>query len=214
MEIINLGVGGATSEEILRDQLPKAIEFNPDLVILLSGTNDLLYSKKLTSIERWQKATESMLKELTSRKIQVILLSIPPCNEEYLFLRHKKECYSNPDVNGQICLANTILSNLAIQYHAYIVDLHKLVLSYGPIGEEKSLLRNMKNSNLHDGVHLTKIGYDKLADLIVETMNLLFIDGQRIACIGDSLTAGADMIGFGTATGDTYPGRLKEKLGY
>ena len=88
MEIINLGIGGATSEEVLKDQLPKAIEFTPDLVILMSGTNDLLYSKKLTSVERWKAATEKMLQELTSRKIQVILPTIPPCNEEYLFLRH------------------------------------------------------------------------------------------------------------------------------
>ena len=214
MEIINLGIGGATSEEVLKDQLPKAIEFTPDLVILMSGTNDLLYSKKLTSVERWKAATEKMLQELTSRKIQVILPTIPPCNEEYLFLRHKKECYSNPDVNGQICLVNDLLKELASIYHCHVVDLHKLVVSYGPVGEEKSLLRNMKNSNLHDGVHLTKIGYDKFADLIVEAMNYLFIDGQRIACMGDSLTAGADMIGFGTATGDTYPGRLKAKLSY
>ena len=212
MEIINLGIGGATSEEVLKDQLPKAIEFNPDLVILMSGTNDLLNSRKLTSIERWKSATTSMLEELTKRNIQVILPTLPPCNEEYLFLRHKKSCYPNSDVNGQICLVNNILRELATQYHCHVVDLHKLVLSYGPVGEENSLLRNMKNSNLHDGVHLTKIGYDKMADLIVEVMNYLYIDGQRIACMGDSLTAGADMAGFGTATGDTYPGRLNAKL--
>jgi lysophospholipase L1-like esterase len=41
VELTNLGVGGATSADVIRDQLPRAIELQPQLVTLSVGPNDI-----------------------------------------------------------------------------------------------------------------------------------------------------------------------------
>jgi lysophospholipase L1-like esterase len=45
LELANLAVGGATSEEVL-GQLPRAIELEPDLVTVVCGANDALLSTR------------------------------------------------------------------------------------------------------------------------------------------------------------------------
>jgi lysophospholipase L1-like esterase len=42
----NLAEVGATSEEVEREQLPRALELEPDLVTLVCGANDVLYSTR------------------------------------------------------------------------------------------------------------------------------------------------------------------------
>jgi len=38
------------------------------------------------------------------------------------------------------------------------------------------------------------------------------LPASRVVCLGDSITMGIAMQGEGTATGDTYPGRLAVML--
>jgi lysophospholipase L1-like esterase len=52
----------------------------------------------------------------------------------------------------------------------------------------------------------------KLAEMIKAEIDRMKLHCERIACLGDSTTYGAGMTGHGTATGDTYPGVLKQLL--
>jgi lysophospholipase L1-like esterase len=51
-EVTNLGVNGATSADVVADQLPRAVALHPDLVTLSVGLNDLVQRKDVQEFER------------------------------------------------------------------------------------------------------------------------------------------------------------------
>lgn len=83
-----------------------------------------------------------------------------------------------------------------------------------PKHNKDSFIRNVKNSNAEDGVHLTTKGNRYIARKVFNFLkeNFLIKKNMKIICFGDSLTYGAFLDGKGTSSGSTYSSFLFEKL--
>ena len=74
LNVINAGVSGETTGEGLL-RLPEVIErYQPSLLILLEGGNDILRNKSATTI---QKNLDSMITIALEKGIQVVLIGVP-----------------------------------------------------------------------------------------------------------------------------------------
>lgn len=72
VEYVNIGVSGATTGDLLTDQLAKIIELKPDLITIAIGANDITHWK---SSSQTLKNFETIKKELTSKTSAKILIS-------------------------------------------------------------------------------------------------------------------------------------------
>ena len=213
VEVINAGVGGNSSANLLPRVHEDVIAKHPDLVILMVGTNDALNSQKLTAPEVFAANLEKLVTEMTGSGSEVILMTIPPCVPDYLFERHSRSAYGDVSPGERIRRVNDIIREIAVSNGLRMVDLHALVQSHGGASTEADcLIRNEANSGRKDGVHPTEAGYRIVAEAIYEVLTEegQSYEGQRIVCFGDSITYGAGMKKAGTADRDatTYPGRL------
>lgn len=212
--VINKGIGGNNSFDLLRRVHRDVLELKPDLVIVLVGTNDLMNTKKMVPADQFIQNLEQLTDTLTFHDMEVVVVSPPPVDEKYLFERHDSTMFNMPP--------NTILSHAAAaikelsQRKGYLfVDLFHDLSSKGiPDHNKDEIIVNITNSGKNDGVHLTKTGNVLLAQLIFNTIIEKYgsLKGKRIVCFGDSLTFGAFMEGEGTTNGNTYPAVLKKLI--
>ena len=212
--VINKGIGGNNSFDLLRRVHRDVLELKPDLVIVLVGTNDLMNTKKMVPADQFIQNLEQLTDTLTFHDMEVVVVSPPPVDEKYLFERHDSTMFNMPP--------NTILSHAAAaikelsQRKGYLfVDLFHDLNSKGiPDHNKDEIIVNITNSGKNDGVHFTKTGNVLLAQLIFNTINEKYgsLKGKRIVCFGDSLTFGAFMEGEGTTNGNTYPAVLKKLI--
>lgn len=77
-DVLNRGVGGQTTAQMLVRFRADVLNLNPKIVHLMAGTNDIAGNTGPTSINRIKEAIMSMVEQARARKIRVILASIPP----------------------------------------------------------------------------------------------------------------------------------------
>lgn len=115
VEIINRGIGGETTPQIIRRIEDDVLSLDPDLVILQMGDNDLktmavLPGTRERTIEQTYNNITSIAKTLSDHGIQVIITTIfPPAPIELL----RKPLWSD-EVNQSIDLVNERI--LAFEY--------------------------------------------------------------------------------------------------
>lgn len=72
VELVNLAVSGARFRDVLRDQLPRARDFKPDLVLLDVGANDVTHLTSSRSVRRdLEEILRSLLAENCEARIAV-----------------------------------------------------------------------------------------------------------------------------------------------
>ncbi len=211
-EVINQGVPGDNSNDLLSRLNQDLLFLDPDQVIMMIGTNDMLNSQNAVSLEQYEANLRSLADQMTASGIEIVMMTMPPCIEELLLTRHPASFYEPYGPNGKVDLANQIITQVASDYSIKLVDTFSIF--DGNIGlDSDSLIRNPVNSGTSDGVHPTPIGYQLIADAIY---NIIAEDvvspTHKIICFGDSITYGYDVLGAGTATGETYPGQLYYKV--
>lgn len=91
--VYNLGISGATSAQVLRDELPRALELKPEWAVVMAGTNDRINSYALVPASEYEANLRRIAEQLASAGIRVMLMTPPPCIEEYLYTRHPKAAY-------------------------------------------------------------------------------------------------------------------------
>lgn len=94
--VCNKGVAGNSSSDLLARLNHDVIDLNPDLVIVLVGTNDLLNSKIMVSVAELISNLERLTDSLRRHGIDVVLVSPPPVDSAYLFERHDADLYPLP----------------------------------------------------------------------------------------------------------------------
>ena len=62
-QVINAGVGGNTTKDLLVRIDRDVIDLNPDLVIVMVGTNDMLNSRKMVSYSDYTSNLELLVKK-------------------------------------------------------------------------------------------------------------------------------------------------------
>lgn len=210
VEVINAGVGGNTSGDLLKRVNADVIQQQPDMVLVMVGTNDMVNSGKLTSFEMYKKNLKTMIDVCKADSIQVLLMSPPPVDTLYLFQRHDREKF-NALPNDKLDSVRSIMAKLAADRDLIFIDLQSEFIARGlPRHNADEVIMNVMNSGYADGVHPTAEGYAFIGRLIYDRLlkEKLFHKDIKIVCFGDSITYGSRVEGAGTSTGDTYPAVL------
>jgi lysophospholipase L1-like esterase len=214
-EVQNIGVAGNNSVDLLRRVDTAVVARQPDLVLLLLGTNDMMNSKKLIPLDSFMQNYRELVQRIQTTGAKLVLLSIPPVDTGYIFQRHPRNAFE-VDPNEKIRLANKSIQQLTMSNPGlYFFDLYELFAKGGsPNRTRESLLVNEQNLGKPDGVHPTRDGYAKMAESLYAYLieKKLLKKNRKLICFGDSITFGAFMEGAGTTEGDSYPAQLKRLL--
>lgn len=212
--IINAGIGGNTTIDLLQRIDNDVIKKHPDIVLIMVGTNDMLNSKKMITYNDYKINLKKIVKKLKEEDINVILCSPPTVDSVYLFERHDRKLFTETP-NLKLDSITQIMSRISIEENLYYIDINsKFKYQNLPSHNLDNYIRNEKNSNARDGVHPTSLGYALIAETIFDflTEHDLLNKKIRIVCFGDSITYGHGVEGKGTSNGKTYPAILKMKI--
>lgn len=210
MEVINAGVGGHNTRDMLERLERDCLAHKPSLVILKAGTNDALNSKNLIEPAEIRANLRELADKIRSTGARLLLCTMLTFDEDYLLERHGGRApYGAIQPRERFDMALQAVRELATTEGLPLVDLHALFTGLGePRREAESLLRNEANCGARDGVHPNAAGYRVIAAAIWQAIVAHALPVERIVCLGDSITLGQHVQGTGTAGGETYPGLL------
>lgn len=215
-QVLNKGIAGNNSSDLLARVDKDVVANNPDLVILMVGSNDMINSKKFISINDYLSNLDSIVNLIKAGrpKVKLVVSSILPVEESYLFQRHDPEKFPVKP-NTKISQLNSAIEQFAKKENLIFIPLYDEFVKYGTnYTSQESLLVNSKNNTVDDGVHPTANGYKIIGDYFYRQLKekKLLRRNMLIVCFGDSITYGAFMLGRGTSEGDTYPAVLLRNL--
>ncbi|SKA31158.1 GDSL-like Lipase/Acylhydrolase family protein [Chitinophaga eiseniae] len=214
--VINKGVAGNSTADLLARVEKDVVALQPDLVVLMAGTNDMVNSHKLVPYGQYAAQYRQLVRRIRQAGARVVLMTSLPVDTGYLFQRHQRGLYDT-DPNRKIDSACAIVREIAVSEQVYCFDLHEVFVRHGePDRAAASLIINAANTGREDGIHPTAAGYRLMAAQLYAYLKKhhLLRRHHRILCFGDSITYGAFMDGAGTDTGDTYPAALKRLLNH
>jgi len=191
-KVINAGIGGNTTKDLLKRIDQDVLAKNPDVVIMMVGTNDMLNSKKMINYKNYKANLNTLIQKIKSTGSKLVLLSPIPADSKYLFERHDERLFKESP-NEKIDKAGDIVESLAKDNHVYFYDLNAEFKALNlPQHNQDMLIRNEKNSGKKDGVHPTALGYRFIAENVSYFLNehQLIKRHQKIICFGDSITRG------------------------
>ncbi len=134
--IANRGVGGDTTEDILR-RMDTILDVSPSKALIMVGINDLHQGIEVNQIFKNYK---KIIKELTSKNIDVILQSTIECSI----------IHCGGSILESVRDLNRMLSQYAIDNKIQYVNINK-----GMVSEGGGLLKQYS----YDGIHLLGSGY-------------------------------------------------------
>ena len=149
--LVNLGVGGATAADVLRWQLPQALELRPDLLTLSIGPNDITRERSLWAYAR---DIETILGAFTSGTGAVVVVNLIP---DLTVTPRFKGKEIEPLVRKRVVAFNEILASRAHTHGAEVVDL------YGASQLEVPRRPELIGA---DGYHPSDAGYARWAELM------------------------------------------------
>lgn len=203
IKVINAGVGGNTTVDLLKRVDKDVIAKKPDLVIMMVGTNDMLNTEKLIDYKTYSANLELLIKKIKSCGSKLVLMNPIPADSVYLFDRHDKSLFKETP-NEKIDKVGAIVKSLAMQNEVHFYDLNAEFKAMNlPLHNQDMFIRNQKNSGKKDGVHPTALGYRFIAQNVFHFLkeNELLKPNQNIICFGDSITRGG-------REGGNYPAYL------
>ena len=147
----NLGVGGATSADVLRAQVAPAIALGPQLVTLSVGPNDITQNVPLSVYERH---LDAILGRLTRETEAVVVLNLLPDLGVTPRFRDGPRRAIVARLTEEL---NDVIRRKGREYRAALVDL------YGPSREE---VPRRPELMADDGYHPSDAGYARWAELM------------------------------------------------
>ncbi|PEP48538.1 lipase [Bacillus wiedmannii] len=151
IEYANFAKRGLVTKEIRTQQLEKALTFNPDLVSIIAGANDVL--KGRWDHQEYKNNMEFMIDTLSKTDADIIIASLPDFTVRLPFSSEKKQV-----LKEQLLEANEIILSLSREYKLHHVDFwnHHLV-------NDNTLWST-------DLIHPNSKGYVKVAELIFSSL--------------------------------------------
>lgn len=212
--IMNKGIAGNTSSDLLERIESDVIAEDPDLVLVMVGTNDMLNSSKMLSYEEYASNLTEIVRRLKKRNIEVLLLSPPTVDTSYLFERHDKSLFVESP-NQKLDSVSRMMQNISAGENVGFLDIHRSFSDLGlPQHNSDNYIQNEINSDRRDGVHPTGHGYSFISKQIFQYLEveMMLQKDMKIICFGDSITRGSNVEGSGTSTGKTYPAYLSAMI--
>jgi lysophospholipase L1-like esterase len=206
-EIINSGVGGNNTVDLLARIEDDCLKHKPNLTILMVGTNDM-NSRKYIPILEFEQNMRKIIRMILNKNSKILLMNILPVYEPYLMTRHNPEFYQPEGHTRRKAQMNELIKNLALEYKLYFLDVHHLFEKVGNVGvDASSLIKNEVNSQTKDGVHPTPDGYRLIGTSVYQEIVHQKLPTKKIVCFGDSIT-----IGDGIPNGANYPAYLNKLI--
>lgn len=149
IHLINLGIPGVTVRDVLRLELPIALDAHPDLITLWLGVNDIVAN---VPADRYASDLNTLLARLrvNAPRARIAIANIPDLTLLPYFAQTNSVALTQ-----QVQAYNTAIAGAAQRYQAILVD----------------LTRQNYNLQAHpeyissDGLHPTDIGYQQLANV-------------------------------------------------
>ncbi len=205
--IFNAGIGGNNTVDLLKRIDKDCLTHQPDLTILKIGTNDM-NSMKHIALPQYEANLRNIVGQLIAAKSRVLLMTILPVYEPYLYTRHPRAFYEPEGHAKRKEQVNEVIRKVAADNNQDLLDMGYIFQQVGDVGEEmESLIQNVANSNKQDGVHPTPAGYRTMAVALYEYITQKQLPHSRVVCFGDSIT-----FGDGGTEGKSYPAYLKKLL--
>lgn len=148
-KIINRGINGQTTSQMLIRFRTDVIELKPETVVILAGTNDIAGNTGPTSLKTILENIKSMNKLAKANNIKTVLCSILPAND-YPWRRGMKPA-------EKIEILNTMIYQYAKENNIEYLDYHSAM-----VNEQKGLQSIYSN----DGVHPNKEGYEIMKSIL------------------------------------------------
>jgi lysophospholipase L1-like esterase len=164
LSVNNVGVGGETASRALSPEGSEAgedrirrelLDYQPAVVLLMEGTNDLFFSQDLDpphGIPDIIAALDRMISDADATGTQVLLATVPP---QRLGTNRDKVAQIIPQLNAEI-------RNLALQRNVLLVDVYA------------ALATNMNLYIGDDHLHPTEQGMQRIADTFFEAIRATF----------------------------------------
>lgn len=205
--VINAGVSGNNTIDLLKRIDKDCLAHHPDLTVLMVGTNDM-NSVKYVPLPQYKANLEKIIDLIKKSSSKVLLMNVLPVYEPYLLTRHPASFYEPEGPSGRLRLVNQTIQQVAEDKGVELLDINHVFATIGNIGlDETSYIRNMKNSNISDGIHPTAYGYRSIALAVYEVVMTKGLPHSKVVCFGDSITAGD-----GGTEKQSYPANLKRLL--
>ena len=154
---INRGIGGQTTPQMLIRFKPDVIDLEPDIVVILAGTNDIAGNTGPSNVKMITDNIFSMAELARAHQIKVVLSSILPVFE-YEWAKEIKDAPATIDsVNDEL--------------KKYVNDHGLVYLDYfsSMVDERKGLNKDYT----YDGVHPNQDGYILMSSLAQKVLSRL-----------------------------------------
>ena len=151
--LVNLGVGGTTSADVLVDQLDRAVKQAPRLVTLSIGPNDITTR---VPVDDYERNMETIVRRLTRETSAIVVANLVPDLAVTPRFRHHE---ARPLVAQRTLQFNEALTRQARRYGVELVDL------YASSREEVPAQPELMS---RDGYHPSDAGYARWAELMWE----------------------------------------------
>lgn len=153
--MVNLGVGGATSADVIERQLDRAIELRPQLLTVSVGPNDIT---SRVPAARYAENMEKILGRLARETDAVIVINLLPD----LAVTPRFRSRELGSLVGRLSAEfNEVLAEAAERHDAIVVDLFEASRREVPRHPEFMAL---------DGYHPSDLGYARWAELMWEAV--------------------------------------------
>ena len=156
--LVNLGIGGATLEDIVRRELPSALDARPRWVTVWAGVNDLARG---VPRDRFSSELDSLLAELRSAsnggdERTVLLLNIPDLRQLPAFASVDPAL-----LDATVRDWNQAIAATAARHNVQVVDLY---------AHWDELARHPEYLSA-DGFHPSSAGYGRIAALVLDALD-------------------------------------------
>lgn len=207
LPVINAGIGGNNTVDLLKRIEQDCLAYRPQLTVLMAGTNDM-NSVKHVPLPEYEKNLSQIARRIIASGSRLLMMTILPAYEPYLLTRHPETFYKPEGINGRRQQVNDCIKKVARQHRALLLDIEQRFIAIGKIGTGMdSLIQNEQNANKKDGIHPTANGYRFIALAVYDCILYHQLPSDNIVCFGDSITRGD-----GSQDKDSYPGYLNQLL--
>ena len=201
--IINAGIGGNNTVDLLARIDTDCLTQQPELTIVLVGTNDM-NSRKYVPLVDYERNLRTICSKLVAVQSQVMLMTILPAYEPYLMTRHDPQFYQPEGHTARKTKVNETIRKVASDNQFPLLDMHHIFVKVGNVGlTTSSLIKNEANSQKTDGIHPTAEGYRVMGVAVYTFLAQQQLLRNRIVCFGDSIT-------IGDSNGQNYPAYLQQ----
>ena len=155
----NVCVSGATTEDLLRDQLEKGVAMNPDLVTVGIGVNDIGHG---LTLEQFSKNFEEILTTLKEKThAQIVVTNLPDVSSAPRIPSVMRSTYQ-----GQIVQFGQRLEEIANRHGVTVFDIYSIT---------KDELPSHPEYFSNDGFHPSDEGYELWATHMWPTVEQILL---------------------------------------